>query len=149
MARKLRSSMGVAACCAWAILAGFCHAADESQQGDDGGKFDGAVWQFTMKPKTGNAKAMRGRFRVNQDVIYQKATPADPTFSKKIGMNHPRYPKTKIEVTDLRALDEAGKLHRQIKGTAHLSIDKRGEWSGEFVDADGVHWEFQCTRTQE
>lgn len=149
MAHMLRSLTCLAACSLWALSIGLCLAADESQQGDDGGKFDGAVWQFNMKPKSGGAKSMRGRFRVNQDVIYQKATLKDPTFGKKIGTNHPRYPKTKIEVTDLRALDEAGKLHHHIKGTAHLSIDKRGEWSGEFVDADGLHWEFKCTRTQE
>jgi hypothetical protein len=102
-----------------------------------------------MTPKAPGPQPLRGAFRVANDVLYQKETPEDADFTKKIGKNQPRGSKTRIEFTDLRAFVRRGVAHEGLSGNVLLTIDRAGEWSGTFVDSQGRHWSFKCTRVQE
>jgi hypothetical protein len=115
----------------------------------DAGKFDGAVWTFQMTPKVPGLQPLRGAFRVSNHVLYQKETPEDPDFTKQVGKNHPRGSKTRVEFKDLRAFVRKGVVHEGLSGNVLLTIDRFGEWSGTFIDSQGRHWGFKCSRVQE
>lgn len=122
-----------------------CHA-----QGKDGGEFDGAVWRFTLTPKVAGPGQLRGHFRVSNHVLYQKADIKDPNYTKQVGKDNPqRRAHTRVEFTDLRALDKRGVPHSGFKGTVLLKGERFGHWSGSFIDSQGRHWNIQCTRVQE
>ncbi len=61
--------------------------------------------------------------------------------------------KTQIELKDFRTFEIAsgGGLgpQKRISGKALLKMNKFGGWSGRFIDGDGKHWEFQCSRIAE
>lgn len=118
-----------------------------------GDQFEGAVWSFTMSPKFPRAEKRQGAFRVADDKIFQKLKPSDKEFSKEVGVNHPNGDKTQIELHDFRTFEitSDGGLgsQKRLSGKALLKMNKLGEWSGRFIDGDGKHWEFQCSRVAE
>jgi hypothetical protein len=128
------------------LVAGIAPDTAQAQSGDN---FEGAVWGFTMTPRTKGLKTLKGQFRVSGGVIYQKETPEDPEFSKQVGTKHPRRGRTRIAFTDLRAFDADKTPRTDIKGTARLTLDKIGAWSGLFTDGEGRNWNFKCTRIKE
>jgi hypothetical protein len=134
--------------CASAFLAAIS-VAGPSAHAQDGDKFEGAVWTFVMTPKGRGPGPLNAAFRVSGNVLYQRSKPRGD-FDKVIGKNHPRGKKqTRIEIDDLRAHDRNRGVHAGLKGTALLTADRRGEWSGRFLDSEGRHWDFKCSRTQE
>jgi hypothetical protein len=102
-----------------------------------------------MKPKRSGPEPLRGQFRVSNDVLYQKTTPQSKDFDKVIGKNSPKGDATTIDFTDLRGFDKDKKVHSGLKGTARMRLDRVGEWSGLFTDAEGRNWDFKCSRVQE
>jgi hypothetical protein len=119
-------------------------------QGRDGGEFDGAVWRFTMTPKLARLEPLRAQFRVNGDRLYQRKTLDDPDFTRLVGKKVAGAKlRVRIEFTDLRAANEQGRFQEGIQGVARLTLDRAGHWEGEFVDSQGRHWNFKCTRIQE
>ena len=121
-----------------------------TQKGD---QFEGAVWRFRITPKSPRSEERHGAFRVSNDQIFQKETPADKDFRKQVGTNHPKGEKTRMKVTDFRTFVKsenggAGSQNR-MSGTVLLSMNKFGEWSGRFIDSEGHHWEFKCSRIAE
>ncbi len=117
-------------------------------QGADGGKFDGAVWRFTLKPKAPKLSELNGAYRVANDVLYQQEKRGDPDYTQVVGRNYPRRNKTRTVFSELRAVDSQRRVHK-VEGTAALSFDKRGHWSGEFIDGEGRHWDITVVRVQE
>jgi len=111
--------------------------------------FDGAVWRFRMSKKQTPAKVLVGQFRVSDHVLFQKDTPSDPEFSKKVGRNSPNGKKTRIDVDDFRVFTKEKKRMLKMKGTARLSLDKVGEWSGIFTTGKGDNWTFKASRIKE
>jgi hypothetical protein len=122
--------------------------APDTAQAQEGDSFEGAVWNFTMTPK-GKGRTLKGRFRVSNRVIYQKEKPDDEEFSKQVGTNHPRRGRTRIVFSELRAFDADRMPRTDIKGTARLTNDKLGAWSGLITDGEGRNWDFKCTRVKE
>ena len=120
-----------------------------SVSADDKDQFEGALWRFTLTPKTRGLEPLKGHYRVSDHVFYQTTKPKTRDFDKVVGKNHPAGRKTRSEFHDLRAFAEDRQLHRGIKGTAHLEMEEFGEWSGRFVDSEGRHWAFRCSRVQE
>jgi hypothetical protein len=116
---------------------------------DEQDQFEGALWRFTMKPKTRGLEPLNGHYRVSDHIFYQTSKPKSRDFDKVVGKNHPAGRKTQSEFHDLRAFTKDRKLHSGIKGTANLEIIEFGEWSGRFIDAEGRHWDFRCSRIQE
>jgi hypothetical protein len=113
----------------------------------DGGKFEGAVWKFEMTPMRGKEEPRRGQFRVAGLKLYQKERRDSPGFDKEAGHKEILADKrTRLVFHDLRA--NGGKV-TGIRGHAVVTFDKFGEWSGRYVDADGSHWHFKCSRVQE
>jgi len=111
--------------------------------------FDGAIWKFEMTNKKDATKKVIGRFRVSDNVLYQKDTPSDPKYSKKVGTNHPNGKRTRFEVTELRAFKQKSKELIRIKGTGRIALVKFGEWEGLFTDGRGTNWEFKASRIEE
>ncbi|WP_417746343.1 hypothetical protein [Rosistilla oblonga] len=124
------------------ILTGHATASSEDN-------FDGAVWKFQMTNKLNPSSVFVGRFRVSNHILYQKASPSDPKYSKRVGENHPNHKKTRFEVNDFRVFTQIGKKMSTIKGTGRLSYKELGEWSGLFTDGDGNNWKFKAERIQE
>jgi hypothetical protein len=120
-----------------------------SVSADDKDQFEGALWRFTMTPKTRGLEPLKGQYRVSDRVFYQCSKPKTREFDKVVGKNHPAGRKTRSEFHDLRAFAEDRQLHRGIKGTANLEMEEFGEWSGRFIDSEGRHWDFRCSRVQE
>jgi hypothetical protein len=119
-------------------------------QAQSGDKFDGAVWSFNMTPKRPGPEPLRGQFRVSNNVLYQRSQPSRTApYDKVIGKNFPNGKRTRVEMEDFRAADKNRSWHGGMKGKILLTMDRPGEWSGTFVDAEGRHWSFQCTRVQE
>lgn len=127
-------------------------------QGADGGKFDGALWSFTMIPKDKNHEKRTGMFRINGNDLFQRSSMEKPGFDRKMGMKTSvkavRNKKGKIvgpQTTTLEFFDlqSNGLKYTGMKGKVVLKQNKLGEWSGRFVDAEGLHWEFKCSRKQE
>ena len=116
---------------------------------DDDDHFEGAVWRFSMTPKARGLEPVKGRYRVSKHVFYQCSKPKTHEFDTVVGKNHPTGKKTRSVFEDLRAVDENRNWHKGLKGTAHLEMDRFGEWSGRFIDSEGRHWDFQCSRVQE
>lgn len=120
-------------------------------QDDD--QFDGAVWRFVMKPKFKGESESKGGFRVLNNELFQKETPKDEEFSKKIGTNHPNGDRTVMKLKEFRYFaisdDPSPKTAKQISGRVLLKRERFGEWSGRFIDEHGRHWEFKCSRVAE
>jgi len=142
--------------CTAALLSGIVGASAASA--DDKDKFDGAIWNFTMTPKRGGLglEPLKGGFRVFNHVLYQRSKPPREKkeanrddFDKVVGKNHPQGKRTRVEMKDFRAFDKNMTWHSGLKGSVLLTIDRFGEWSGTFVDSEGRHWDFKCTRVQE
>ncbi len=118
-------------------------------QGIDGGKVDGAIWKFTMTPKTAGLEAVNGRYRVSGMTLYQKENPDDQQFKRVVGKKvagKKGEHKVGIVFSDFRARIERGSPPVQLNGSAWLKAEKREKWSGTFIDSDGRHWDFQCER---
>lgn len=112
-------------------------------------RFDGAIWSFTMSSKKPGGESLSGRFRVSDDVLYQKVSPQARGFRKVIGKNTPNGRRTRIEMEDFRAMNGQGSWQTGLQGKALLTMDRFGEWSGTFIKSDGSHWDFRCVRVQE
>ncbi len=87
-------------------------------QSDD--QFDGAVWRFVMKPKFKGESESKGGFRVLNNELFQKETPKDEEFTKKIGTNHPNGDRTVMKLKEFRYFaisdDPSPKTAKQISG---------------------------------
>lgn len=118
-------------------------------QAADQDQFEGAVWRFKMTQKKSDNTTLIGRYRISDHTVYQKDTPADPSFSKAVGKNHPNGTKTRMEVVDFRAFQQSNKKQQRIEGTARLKMVEFGKWTGMFTDKVGVNWDFECSRIQE
>ena len=93
-----------------------------------------------------------GRFRVNNHVIYQKEMPRSADSEDRVvgkDVPQPRPNRTIMEFTGLRTFDSNRRPLGEISGKVRLEADARGEWNGELVDGDGVHWNFRCVRIKE
>lgn len=129
-----------------------------AQQGADGGKFDGAIWTFQMIPHDKNLEKRSGMFRVNGLDLYQRSDMNKPGFDRKVGQKvhyaaqRNREGKvvgkerTTVKFTDLQS---DGRKYTGMSGTLEVTKSKPGEWSGRFVDGNGLHWDFRCSRKQE
>jgi hypothetical protein len=135
---------GLMACACFALIA---PEAQSAAAGED--NFDGAVWKFEMSNKKEPAKKMVGRFRVSNHVLFQKDTPSDPKYSKRVGKNYPNGKRTRVEVRDFRAFTKEGMNQVRLEGTARLSLVKFGEWEGLFTDGSGSNWGFTASRIEE
>ncbi len=127
-------------------------AGSSSTMAQEQGQFEGAIWRFSMTPRPPlrGREPLRGVFRVHNHVLYQKSIRSpDAPFDKEIGKNHPNGKKTRIEFHDLRAADRNQNFKGGLSGQVLLSFDAFGEWSGRYIDAQGLHWDFKCTRVQE
>jgi len=122
---------------------------DTKANAQDSDKFEGAVWKFTMTPKKRGLETLKGAFRVSDDVIYQKKKRSDRDFALVVGKNHPRGKRTRIVFDNFRAFSKSRELHAGMKGTAGLTMDAFGKWSGVLIDGQGRHWDFKCSRVQE
>ena len=120
-----------------------------SVSADEQDQFEGAIWRFTMTPKVRGLETLKGQYRVSDHVFYQNTKPKTREFDKAVGKNHPSGRKTESVFTDLRAFSKDRKLHGGIRGTAHLEMLEFGEWSGRFIDSEGRHWDFRCSRVRE
>ncbi len=129
-----------------------------SAQGDDGGKFDGAIWTFSMVPHDKNLEKRNGQFRVHGNDLYQRTNIEELGKDRKIGrktqVKAVRNKKGKIvgpEHTTIEFFDlqSNNAKYTGMKGKVVLKKNKQGEWSGRFVDQDGLHWNFKCSRKQE
>ena len=80
--------------------------------------------------------------------MFQKDSPSDPDYTKRVGKNNPKGTTTSFEVDDFRAFTRQKKQVR-MKGSAKLSLVKYGEWTGVFTDRRGVKWEIKVTRIEE
>lgn len=110
---------------------------------------DGAIWRFTMKPKTQGLQILKGQFRVSNHVLFQKEKPEQNDFNKQIGVNKPNKDKTVMTLTDLRAMDKKRNWHNGFKGKVLLRNERFGFWTGRFIDSQGRHWDFTCSRIQD
>lgn len=129
-----------------------------AHQGADGGKFDGALWTFQMIPHDKKLEKRSGMFRVNGLDLYQRSDMNKPGFDRKVGQKvHHKAQRNKqgkivgkerttIQFTDLQS---DGRKYTGMNGTVEIIKSKPGEWSGRFVDSNGLHWDFKCSRKQE
>ncbi len=122
---------------------------DTKANAQDNDKFVGAVWKFTMTPKKRGLETLKGAFRVSNDVIYQKKRRSDRDFALVVGKNHPKGKRTRVVFEDFRAFTKSRDLHAGLKGTARLTKNEFGEWSGVLTDGHGRNWDFKCSRVQE
>ncbi|MEZ6042454.1 MAG: hypothetical protein R3C20_18290 [Planctomycetaceae bacterium] len=115
--------------------------------------FDGAVWRFSIENRSGKAQRYRGTYRISNGRVFQKETPSDDAMSKRVGMNYPKDRKTRTVLKDFRVFPHSEPAspgnELRITGVAYLSMDRPGEWSGRFVDSQGRHWKWRCSRVQE
>lgn len=111
-----------------------------------------------MIPKDKNHEKRTGMFRINGNDLFQRSSMEKPGFDRKMGMKTSvkavRNKKGKIvgpQTTTLEFFDlqSNGLKYTGMKGKVVLKQNKLGEWSGRFVDAEGLHWEFKCSRKQE
>ena len=114
---------------------------------------DGALWRFGMTPvKKGpnSPPPMRGVFRVKGKELFQRGD-RGKEFDQLIGVKTDFKKRTTfLRIDDLRAIENGTKKVRTgINGKLTLTFDDLGEWSGRFIDSDGMHWEFKCKRFQE
>lgn len=109
--------------------------------------FVGAVWKFRMESYSG-AK-LQGRYRISNHVMYQRSVPSDSYYGKLVGQNYPDGDYTEFEVHNMRVFGPDGQFRGYISGTASLSCDHYGQWTGEFVGSKGVRWRFRCIRYRE
>lgn len=134
----------VTACLLFAFLSPAAHSTAVAQD-----NFEGAVWKFEMSNKKDPGEKLVGRFRVSNHVLYQKDTPADPKYSKRVGTNHPGGKKTRFEVRDFRAFTQEGKRQLRMEGTARMTMLRIGEWEGLFTDKSGANWDLRASRIEE
>lgn len=120
-----------------------------SQAGPAGDNFEGAIWYFQMTPKLKGARVLRGQFRVADHIVYQKTTRDSEKFNKTVGTNHPNGKKTRVEFTDLRAMNPDKQWRNGMQGEVKMTLDQFGKWSGMFTDRMGRNWDFSCTRVKE
>ncbi|MFN7877998.1 MAG: hypothetical protein ACK5PB_21945 [Pirellula sp.] len=124
----------------------------------DGGKVHGALWTFVMTPHDKKLSNRSGMFRVYGTQIYQRSDLNKPGFNKKVGSKTQiqakrnkkgkiiGQEKTTIQFTDLQS---DGGRHTGMSGTVEVIKSRFGEWSGRYIDQDGLHWDFKCSRKQE
>lgn len=137
--------------CVWVCVVS-CHVAVSERllaQGRDGGKFDGARWTFSMRPKTEGGQPVRGEFRLAYQAIYQKDGEGDDQFSKRVARCVTRGGETKISFKGLTAREKNGGKLVRIDGAALIRIERFGHWHGTLIDETGRHWDFRCTRVEE
>jgi hypothetical protein len=120
---------------------------------DDDDKVDGALWQFGMSPVKKGPRSpapMRGVFRVKGKELFQRSE-RGKEFDKLIGVKTGFKKRvTFLRIDDLRAVEKDTRTaHTGIKGKLTLEFDDLGEWSGRFVDSEGLQWDFKCKRFQE
>lgn len=131
-----------------------CASTNREIRADD--TIEGAVWQFEMSEKSRESNKLVGRFRLSNNVLYQKEKPRHPTFNKQVGKNFPKGKVTRFEVTEFRALPKGNdKIDFSkdavvlLKGTGRMSLTKIGEWEGLFTDDSGINWNFKAVRIAE
>ena len=102
-----------------------------------------------MTGKGPRKQELNGLFRVNRHVLYQKETPDDPDFTKKIGTSKYQAKRCTIELTEFRAFDKDRNKHDGLSGKVVMTIDRFGEWTGTLIDGKGRNWDFHCSRVKE
>lgn len=120
-----------------------------------GDRFEGAVWRFHISPKGSRREPVTGLFRVADHELFQKESRDDESKERLVGRNHPDGRKTRMVFKELLVF-EKGKTDSdrprprdRVSGTALLRMDEPGEWSGRFIDSEGLHWDFRCSRIRE
>ncbi|WP_197455217.1 hypothetical protein [Stieleria neptunia] len=102
-----------------------------------------------MVSKTGPSTTLKGQYRISDRIVFQKHTPTDAELNKQVGKNFPRGKKTRLEFTDFRAVDRSGEWRKGMKGTARLTYERYGRWTGILTDQSGNNWQFTCNRVKE
>jgi len=122
-----------------------------------GDTLDGAVWRFKITPKFPRQEAVFGQYRISDYRIFIKDDPKDKEFTREVGKAtpHPRTKVTTVVFKELRVFEksEDGSRPRVSKavtaGGAKVKMDEPFEWSGLFIDSEGRHWDFKCSRIKE
>lgn len=120
---------------------------------NEAGSIAGAIWTYSLEPiKPGNPKdgMIRGRYRVEDLVVYQAETPGGE-MKKSIGKSTPNIKEkiTVIELNNLRGMSAPKQLADPISGKAILHLKEFGEVEGTFVDSDGWKWKMKSKRVRE
>lgn len=119
--------------------------ADRPAAGEDGDKFEGALWRYTATRVVGT-DVREGVFRISGKEMFQ---PLDgkPTVVGTIDAEK-FLPKKgdKIPVTFTK-LRSKGSQFLALKGK--IEFIELGEVKGRLIDGDGAHWNFRATRFQE
>ena len=113
----------------------------------DGGEFEGAVWTIVLKPR-GQGETLKATYRIANHVLYQKAKPRVPDYNVRVGTNHPEGRKTQTRFQKLTAFGPGRERH-DLSGLAKLEMVVAGNWSGQFIDSSGKHWDCTVKRAQE
>ena len=112
----------------------------------DEGKFEGALWRYTVSFVGMKDDVREGVFRIDGRKMYQPRG-GKPT---EIGIiNAPKFvPKKgdKIPVTFEKLRSKDGNM-LALKG--EIEFIELGEVKGRLVDGEGRHWNFRATRFQE
>lgn len=115
----------------------------------DAGEFEGAVWTIQLTPRVNrNGGGLRATYRIADHVLYQKEKPRIPEYNQRVGKNYPNGSRTRTHFETLTAFGPQKERHT-LSGWATLKFDARGEWSGQFIDSTGKHWDCTVKRVQE
>lgn len=120
---------------------------------NEAGAIAGAIWNFSLEPvKPGNPQddTIRGRYRVEDLVVYQAETPGGE-MKKAIGKSTPNLKEkmTVIELKDLRGLKGPKQVADPISGKAILHLKEFGDVEGTFIDSEGWKWNMKSKRIRE
>lgn len=112
----------------------------------DGGKFEGALWRYTISSVGMKDDVRDGAFRIEGKKIFQ---PHDGKPTEVGTINAPKFvPKKgeKIPVTFEKLRSKNGNM-LALKG--EIEFIEFGEVKGRLIDGEGRHWNFRATRFQE
>ncbi|MGV3484672.1 MAG: hypothetical protein ACO1RT_09670 [Planctomycetaceae bacterium] len=117
--------------------------------GRDAGEFEGAVWTIELTPKrVRDGQKLRATYRISNHVLFQKVRPTHTEYTKEVGKNHPNGNRTRTHFRELAVFNKS-RERTMTSGWATLQLDSRGEWSGQFIDSGGKHWDCRVRRVQE
>ena len=144
----------VVAAFALTLLHSVCGSKVFAQAGDT---VDGAVWRFKITPKFPLQEPVFGQYRISNYQIFIKDDPKDKEFTREVGKATPnrRTKVTTVVFKELRVFEKSEKGSRPriskavTAGGAKVKMDEVFEWSGLFIDSEGRHWDFKCSRVKE